>query len=147
MHSWHLLILIGSHFVILYISRWSWTIFCTFDFTRSMTLSKILCKWKQGSALSLFLYLNSVFKNKHKLVHNQAPVMNRLCPFLRKHSVNYRYWIFIYNNSDSHYEPNSCSRYYFVAPICCNQSTVVSGFLPLFYQYTFRMLQLPFVRE
>ena len=47
-----------------------------------MTLSKILCKWKQDSALSLFLYLDSVFKNKHKLVHNQAPVMNRLCPFL-----------------------------------------------------------------
>ena len=46
------------------------------------TLSKILCKWKQDSAVSLFLYLNSVFKNKHKLVHNQAPVMNRLCPFL-----------------------------------------------------------------
>ena len=46
------------------------------------TLSKILCKWKQDSALSLFLYLDSVFKNKHKLIHNQAPVMNRLCPFL-----------------------------------------------------------------
>ena len=38
------------------------------------TLSKILCKWKQDSAVSLFLYLDSVFKNKHKLVHNQAPV-------------------------------------------------------------------------
>ena len=49
---------------------------------RNMTLSKILCKWKQDSAVSLFLYLNSVFKNKHKLIHNQAPVMNRLCPFL-----------------------------------------------------------------
>ena len=47
-----------------------------------LTLSKILCKWKQDSAVSLFLYLNSVFKNKHKLIHNQAPVMNRLCPFL-----------------------------------------------------------------
>ena len=47
-----------------------------------MTLSKILCKWKQDSAISLSLYLDSVFKNKHKLVHNQAPVMNRLCPFL-----------------------------------------------------------------
>ena len=46
------------------------------------TLSKILCKWKQDSAVSLFLYLDSVFKNKHKLIHNQAPVMNRLCPFL-----------------------------------------------------------------
>ena len=23
-----------------------------------------------------------LFKNKHKLIHNQAPVMNRLCPFL-----------------------------------------------------------------
>ena len=50
--------------------------------TDQMTLSKILCKWKQDSAVSLFLYLNSVFKNKHKLIHNQAPVMNRLCPFL-----------------------------------------------------------------
>ena len=48
----------------------------------NMTLSKILCKWKQDSAVSLFLYLDSVFKNKHKLIHNQAPVMNRLCPFL-----------------------------------------------------------------
>ena len=48
----------------------------------NQTLSKILCKWKQDSAVSLFLYLNSVFKNKHKLIHNQAPVMNRLCPFL-----------------------------------------------------------------
>ena len=47
-----------------------------------VTLSKILCKWKQDSAVSLFLYLDSVFKNKHKLIHNQAPVMNRLCPFL-----------------------------------------------------------------
>lgn len=47
-----------------------------------LTLSKILCKWKQDSAVSLFLYLDSVFKNKHKLIHNQAPVMNRLCPFL-----------------------------------------------------------------
>ena len=46
------------------------------------TLSKILCKWKQDSVVSLFLYLDSVFKHKHKLIHNQAPVMNRLCPFL-----------------------------------------------------------------
>ena len=45
-------------------------------------LSKILCKWKQSSAVSLFLYLDSVFKNKHKLVHNQSSVMNRLYPFL-----------------------------------------------------------------
>ena len=29
-----------------------------------MTLSKILCKWEQDSAVSLFLYLDSVFKNK-----------------------------------------------------------------------------------
>ena len=40
----------------------------------SGTLSKILCKWKQDSVVSLFLYLNSVFKHKHKLIHNQAPV-------------------------------------------------------------------------
>ena len=38
------------------------------------TLSKILCKWKQDSVVSLFLYMNSVFKHKHKLIHNQAPV-------------------------------------------------------------------------
>ena len=38
------------------------------------TLSKILCKWKQDSVVSFFLYLDSVFKYKHKLVHNQAPV-------------------------------------------------------------------------
>ena len=37
-------------------------------------LSKILCKWKQDSVVSLFLYLDSVFKYKHKLVHNQSPV-------------------------------------------------------------------------
>ena len=46
------------------------------------TLSKILCKWKQDSVVGFFLYLDSVFKNKHKLIHNQAPVVNRLCPFL-----------------------------------------------------------------
>ena len=42
--------------------------------TVSKTLSKILCKWKQDSVVSLFLYLDSVFKHKHKLIHNQAPV-------------------------------------------------------------------------
>ena len=41
---------------------------------KKMTLSKILCKWKQDSVVSLFLYLDSVFKHKHKLIHNQAPV-------------------------------------------------------------------------
>ena len=50
--------------------------------SRMATLSKILCKWKQDSAVSIFLYLDSVFKYKHKLVHNQSPAMNRLCPFL-----------------------------------------------------------------
>ena len=49
---------------------------------KNVTLSKILCKWKRDSVISLFLYLDSVFKHKHKLIHNQAPVMNRLCPFL-----------------------------------------------------------------
>lgn len=38
-----------------------------------------------------------------------------------KHSVSYRYQAFIYNNSDCHYEPNSCSRYCFVEPICRSQ--------------------------
>ena len=28
------------------------------------------------------LYLDSVFKYKNKLVHNQPPIMNWLCPFL-----------------------------------------------------------------
>ena len=32
------------------------------------TLSKILCKWEQDSVVSFFLYLDSIFKNKHKLV-------------------------------------------------------------------------------
>ena len=39
-----------------------------------LTLSKILCKWKQDSVISFSLYLDSVFKYKHKLVHNQSPV-------------------------------------------------------------------------
>ena len=43
-------------------------------YSQVQTLSKILCKWKQDSVVSLFLYLNSVFKHKHKLIHNQAPV-------------------------------------------------------------------------
>ena len=43
-------------------------------YTKDLTLSKILCKWKQDSVVSLFLYLDSVFKYKHKLVHNQSPV-------------------------------------------------------------------------
>lgn len=38
------------------------------------TLSKILCKWEQDSVISFFLYLDSVFKDKYKLVHNQSPV-------------------------------------------------------------------------
>ena len=42
--------------------------------TEKTVLSKILCKWKQDSVVSLFLYLDSVFKYKHKLVHNQSPV-------------------------------------------------------------------------
>ena len=41
---------------------------------RDATLSKILCKWEQDSVISFFLYLYSVFKDKHKLVHNQSPV-------------------------------------------------------------------------
>ena len=45
-----------------------------FAFCEKMVLSKILCKWKQDSVVSLFLYLDSVFKYKHKLVHNQSPV-------------------------------------------------------------------------
>ena len=38
------------------------------------TLSKILCKWKQDSVVGFFLYLDSVFKHKHKFIHNQSPV-------------------------------------------------------------------------
>ena len=67
---------------VLALSFLSMCIFKTTELSLKWTLSKILCKWKQDSAVSLFLYLNSVFKNKHKLIHNQAPVMNRLCPFL-----------------------------------------------------------------
>ena len=48
--------------------------FITGMYYNEKTLSKILCKWKQDSVVSLFLYLNSVFKHKHKLIHNQAPV-------------------------------------------------------------------------
>ena len=40
----------------------------------SEKLSKILCKWKQDSVVGFFLYLDSVFKHKHNLIHNQAPV-------------------------------------------------------------------------
>ena len=45
-----------------------------FGLSYGTVLSKILCKWKQDSVVSLFLYLDSVFKYKHKLVHNQSPV-------------------------------------------------------------------------
>ena len=55
---------------------------CILLFFVYMTLSKILCKCKQDSVVSSFLYLDSVFKNEYKLIHNQSPVMNRLCPFL-----------------------------------------------------------------
>lgn len=41
-----------------------------------MTLPKILYKWKQNSGINFFLYLDSVFRNNHKLVHNQATVIN-----------------------------------------------------------------------
>ena len=51
-------------------------------------LSYFLCKLKQDSVVSFLLYLYSVFKNKHKLVHNQSPVMNWLCPFL----LNFHKW-------------------------------------------------------
>ena len=46
----------------------------SYFFIYLMTLSKILCKWKQDSVISFSLYLDSVFKYKHKLVHNQPPV-------------------------------------------------------------------------
>ena len=42
-------------------------------------LSITLCKWENRIQIFI-LYLDSVFKYKHKLVHNQSPVMNRLCP-------------------------------------------------------------------
>ena len=44
-----------------------------------MTLFKILCKWKQDSAVSLFLYLDFVFKNRYTLIHNQSPVTASPC--------------------------------------------------------------------
>ena len=36
---------------------------------------------KTGFSYNL-LYLDSVFKYKNKLVHNQTPIVNWLCPFL-----------------------------------------------------------------
>ena len=58
------------------------------------------------------------------LCDKQCPLqsLQRLVSNIRKkgkHSVNYRYQTFIYNNSDCHYKPNSSSRYCFVEPICC----------------------------
>lgn len=47
------------------IIREKWMLFAYFyyaQFSFMKTLSKILCKWKQDSAVSLFLYLDSVFK-------------------------------------------------------------------------------------
>ena len=55
-------------------------------FYSRQALSGILCKWKQDSAASLFLYLDSVLK----LVHNQTLVMNRLYSFL----LNFRHYSF-----------------------------------------------------
>ena len=45
------------------------------------TLSRILCKWKQDSVVSLFLYLDSVFKNK-RLV--SLGLLISLFPHVRK---------------------------------------------------------------
>ena len=47
----------------------------------SKTLSRILCKWKQDSVVSLFLYLDSVFKNK-RLV--SLGLLISLFPHVRK---------------------------------------------------------------
>lgn len=45
--------------------------------------SRILCKWQQDFGCKFTPYiLDSVFERKHKLVHNQATVVNWLCPFL-----------------------------------------------------------------
>ena len=46
-----------------------------------LTLSRILCKWKQDSVVSLFLYLDSVFKNK-RLV--SLGLLISLFPHVRK---------------------------------------------------------------
>ena len=61
------------------------------DFKRKeKTVWKKLINWqcpkycvneKTGFRYNL-LYLDSVFKYKNKLVHNQTPIVNRLCPFL-----------------------------------------------------------------
>ena len=64
------------------------------------TLSKILCKWKWDSVVSFLLYLDSVFKSKHKLIHNQAPVMNRLFPFFFSISISERYTVFFTASSE-----------------------------------------------
>lgn len=58
------------------------------------TLSKILCKWKQDSAVSIFLYLDSVFKYKHKLVHNQSPAIIG-CVHFFSISISERYTVFL----------------------------------------------------
>ena len=48
-----------------------------------LTLSKILCKWKQDSVISSFLYLDSVFKDKQTRPNTDG---------FRKNNVNY--WVF-----------------------------------------------------
>ena len=45
-----------------------------------MVLSKILCKWKQDSVVSLFLYLDSVFKYNETRSHTDG---------FRRNNANY----------------------------------------------------------
>ena len=63
------------------------------------TLSKIMCKWKQDSAVSIFLYLDSVFKYKHKLVHNQSPAIIG-CVHFFSISISERYTVFFTASSE-----------------------------------------------
>ena len=52
------------------------------------------------------LYMDSVFKYKNKLVHNQAPIMNWLRPFLL--NLHQRFLIFFYKKSiDNHWIINA----------------------------------------
>ena len=44
-------------------------------------VSIILCKWANRIQVYFDLYLNSVLKYKHKLIHNQSPIRNRHRPF------------------------------------------------------------------
>lgn len=57
------------------------------------TLYRILCKLDTGFN-KFFLYLDSIFIDKHKSVHNQVPAMNGVRPFFSI-SIKDRYTVFL----------------------------------------------------